>query len=624
MRGYLCSTALLTSLGLLAAMPVLSSGASAKSERDEIVVSVTRIPTDLDRVGSAVSVISAEDILGSQEVSLSDLITRVPSVSVSRNGGLGGVTSSFIRGSASSRTLVLLDGVELNDLAAPSGGFSFANTLSDNIERIEVLRGSQSTLYGSDAIGGVINIVSRTASEPFEARAMIEGGSLGTVRGHASVGTGAETYNLLASASYLDTKGVSAANKANGNTEKDGHENATFYLLGAVNPLEGIEIGGTLRYVDAEVETDSFVFGGPFPLVDGDEMTKTEEIQASLYAKFSLFGGRLENLFRGALSDIDRANLATSVVSFQSESQRKAIEYQGTLAFADGHFLLVGAEHEDNEMRTDYFGAWPSTTQGSADIDSLYAQLQSTFFGGLTLTGGIRYDDHERAGGVTTFRFTGNYLFAQTGTTLRASWGEGFKAPTLYQLFDGFSGNPNLMPEESKGWDVGVIQSLADGRVRLEAGYFHTTSDNEIDYSFTTFTFGNILATRSKGFEFTAEAKPIDALSIAVSYANVSSMRLDTDTRQLRRPKHQANLVIDWQPMERVALSTEVKYTGKRLDTAGVMDDYTVVDLRGSYELNEHIELFGRVENLFDETYEQIYGYGTPGIGAYLGVRARI
>ncbi len=609
--------------GLLAAGACLFVMTNARAETaPEVVITATRLPTEIDKVGSTVAVITADDIRLSQKVLFSDLLARLPGISISRSGGLGGVTTSFVRGAASERTLVLIDGVKVNDLSSPGGGYNFANVLSDNIARAEVLEGPQSTLYGTDAIGGVVNIVTESATKPLEVSGLAEGGSFGTVRGNAAIGSAGDRYNIRTSISYIDTNGISSADAANGNTEKDGYDNVTLYSKGELSVAGPVKLGGTIRYVKADAQYDSFAFSGPFPIVDGDESSKTKEFQGSIWTNWVLFDGKFDNLVRITRSTIDRDSYQNGAINFTARSHETTFEYQGTVRPSDTLALLFGGNIDNNAMRTVGYG---SVSTRSADIKGVFAEAQATVFGRLTLTGGVRHDHHERVGGVTTFRTTANLDFTESGTILRASWGQGFKAPTLYQLFDPFSGNPALAPEHSHGWDAGIEQRFLGTRVQIQATWFHRVSNNEIDYDFSTFTYGNILATRARGLELAATLKPVSEITVNANYSIVSAVNRTTDLPLVQRPKHTAHGDIAWRATRLLTLSAAVDYTGARPDSSGIrLKSHTVADLRASYALSEHVEIFGRVENLFDAQYEDVYGYGTPGIAGYGGVRVRL
>ena len=362
--------------GLLAATS-LSPAARAAEDLPEIVITVTRLPTKIDQVGSSVSVITAGEIALSQKVVFSDLLSRVPGVVVTRSGGLGGVTTSFVRGAASERTLVLIDGVKVNDLSSPGGGFNFANVLSDNIVRAEILRGPQSTLYGTDAIGGVIDIVTASAKTPLDISGMAEGGSFGTVRGNAAIGSAGDRYNIRSSVSYIDTKGISSADAAHGNTERDGYDNVTLYSKGRLDIAGPVTVGGTIRYAKADAQFDSFAFSGPYPIVDGNEASKTTEFVGSGWADVSAFDGLFDSLVRVSRSIIDRDSYLNGAINFTARSRSTQFEYQGTLKPTENLAFLFGGNIEQNAMRTEGYG---SVTTGNADIKGVYGEAQVTLF----------------------------------------------------------------------------------------------------------------------------------------------------------------------------------------------------------------------------------------------------
>ena len=607
--------------GLLAAS-TLATAARAAEPLPEVTITVTRLPTNIDQVGSSVSVITAREIRQSQRIVFSDLLGRVPGISVSRSGGLGGVTTSFVRGAASERTLVLIDGVKVNDMSSPGGGFNFANLLSDDIARAEILRGPQSTLYGTDAIGGVIDIVTASAHKPLEVSGMAEGGSFGTARGNAAIGSAGDRYNIRSSVSYVDTTGISSADAAHGNTEPDGYDNVTVYTKGEADLAAPVKIGGTVRYSKADAQFDSFAFSGPYPIVDGNEASKTREFQGSGWIDVSLLDGKLHNLLRVSRSTIDRDSYLDDALNFTARSHSTQIDYQGTLRLMNAVSFLFGGDIENNAMRTEGYG---SVTRGTADIKGVFGEMQVTLFGRLTLTGGVRHDHHQRVGGATTFRTTANLDLNESGTILRASWGEGFKAPTLYQLFDPYAGNPDLAPERSRGWDAGIEQRLLADRISLQATWFHRVSNNEIDYDFTTFTYGNILATRSQGLELAAWVKPAAGITVNANYSLIEAINRTTDLQLVQRPKHVIHGDMSWQVTPPLLLSADVNYTGARPDSSGLtLPGYIVADIRAAYDISAQVQIYGRINNLFDKKYEQVFGYGTPGIAGYGGVRVKI
>lgn len=602
--------------GLLCAVPFSALAGSEATPADEIVTTATRTPLPLNRVGSSVSVITAAEIELRQYSFVLDALEAAPGVTVNQNGSFGGVASVRIRGAATGQTLVLIDGVEMGDPSGVNLAFNFATLDPNDIERIEVLRGPQSTLYGSDAIGGVVNIITKRGSGPFSANAFLEGGSFATVRGGATVSGQAGKFDYRVSGSGIYTDGISKADRRDGNTEKDGYDNLTFSTNLGVQVTEDIRLSGFARYSDSRTEFDSF--GVVTGVQDGDEVNKTEELVLGANLDVSLFEGRFENRFGVGYMDIDRRNFNNGAFSFGAEGSRLAFDYQGTVQIVDDTVLVFGAETE--EIRIDN-----ERTDDNITTDSFYGLIQTVLFDAFSVSGGVRHDDHETFGGVTTFRVTGAYDIEETGTIIRATWGEGFKAPSPFQLTFFCCGAPgpavDLQPETSKGWEVGIEQPLWDDTASIQVTYFKQNTKNLID--FANGQYFNLDRTRSQGVEVIVAVKPTDWLDVTANYTFIDAVDQTTDVRQLRVPRHSAQAEITVTPTAQATVSLGITYNGKELDSRGIVDDWVRVDLRGSYQVTDAVQVYARIENLFDEQYQEVFGYGTPGISGFAGVRGR-
>ena len=586
---------------------------------ETIVIIANRAPTPLSQTGSSVTVLDEQAILESQKVSVLDLLRTLPGITVSRNGGIGAVSTLRIRGAESGQTMVLIDGIKVNDLSSPSGEFNFANLMTDNIERIEVLRGPQSTLYGSDAIGGVINIITKKADELFSASGSLEGGSFGTFRGSAYVGFNQDILSFTLSASGVRTGNISAADSANGNTENDPYHSHTVSGNLSVKVSDTVSFNGVLRYGDSTANFDAFDFlAGTF--VDGDGVTTSQDLQGSVGVDLLAFNGTLQTNAKVSWSTIDRFDTENGGPSFSSTSRNRTVDILNTIEVSDAVTLLVGGQLQDNKITTEVFGFFASTLSGEADINSVFGEAIISPVENLTLTAGVRHDDHETFGGATTFRVTGVYHFPNAGTILRANWGEGFKAPTLFQLFSAF-GDPALQPETSEGWEIGVEQELVGGNATIGVTYFHRKTQNQIDFSFVSFKFANIAQTRARGFEVVFAANPFEFMTLDANYTRVNATDLTTGLVLLRRPKNIFNANITVNPTNTISISAGVNYTGKQLDQGVFLDPFTVVDIRGSVKLAENVTLFARIENMLDENYQEVRGFGTPGISGFAGIR---
>ncbi len=597
-------------LGVATVLAFAAPGFAAE-RTPEIVVTATRTEISTSQVGSSISVLTAKEIEERQYSFTLDALRALPGVTIAQNGAFGGSASVRIRGAASEQTLVLVDGVVVNDPSSPGGGFNFANLDPNDIERIELLRGPQSTLYGSQAIGGVVNIITKRASSPFSYSAFVEAGSFNTLRtgGNVSGREGETDYSF--SSSRIQTNGISKADENQGNTEDDGYDNYTLNGNMGTNLTEALRVEGSLRYAESRAEFDaSGGVGG-----DGDLVAHTRDFQATGAIHLSTFDGQLENSLSAAYAVVDRDNEFNGARSFSATGIRASLEYLGEIVISDQWNAILGAKTEEAEVR------------GGASIrtDSVFSQVQVLPLDGLSLIGGVRYDDHEAAGGVTTFRFTGAYSVEQTGTVFRGSWGEGFKSPTAFQLTFACCGalgpNTGLKPEESTGWDLGVEQTFADGLVDVQVNYFQQDVTNQIN--FLAGRYENIAQVETEGWELISTARPFDWMDVSANFTHQSAVDKSTGSQLIRVPANLATLNVTTRPLARLSVGGSVTYNGSEPQTGARVDDWTRVDLRSSYQITDELEIFGRVENLFDAQYQDILGYGTPGVSGYLGVRFR-
>jgi len=589
----------------------LSTSLIAAEVAPDVVVTATRTEVSRDQVGSSISVLTAKDIEERQYSFTVDALRSLPGITVSQNAPFGGTASVRIRGAASAQTLVLINGVVVNDPSSPGAGFNFANLDPHDIERIELLRGPQSTLYGSQAIGGVVNIITKRATEPLSVSAFLEAGSFNTLRTGGTVsGRQGETDYLL-SLSRIQTNGISKADENQGNIEEDGYNNYTINGNAGSNLTEALRVEGSVRYSESRSEFDAGAGVGG----DGDRVGHTRDLQATGALHLSTFAGQLENSLTATHAVTDRDNESNGARSFSATGTRTSIEYLGEITMSDQWNAIIGAKAEEVEIR------------GGTSIrtDSVLGQLQVLPIDGLSLVGGARYDDHETAGGVTTFRFTSAYSLEEMGTVFRASWGEGFKSPTPFQLTFACCGaigpNTGLKPEESDGWDAGVEQSFAGGKFDLQVNYFQQDVTNQID--FFGGRYENIAQVETDGWEFIGTARPYTWLDMRANLTHQAAKDLSTGDQLIRVPANLATLDITTRPMDRLSIGGAVTYNDRETDGANIVQDWVRVDLRTAYQLNDEVEFYGRVENLFDAQYQDVLGYGTPGVSGYIGVRFR-
>ena len=603
---------LVLAAGLAVSVPVIAQEENALSDSDSIIVYGVRLEQSVTEVGSSVSILTAEDIEALGVDYVVDAIATLPGVTINQNGAFGGSASVRIRGASSEQTLVIIDGVVSNDPTSPGGGFNFARLDPTNIDRIEVLKGPQSTLWGTDAIGGVVNIVTKRPAEGLQGNVFAQGGSYNSLRGGAEVASGGDIFDFRLSVSGNSTDGISKADEANGNTEKDSYESTNVNARVGVNLPGEARLQASVLWTDAESEFDSFSFGDQGNVADGDELSATEELVGNLSLHLPLFDGKFDNTVLVGYTEIDRQNFTDGLPSFDSKGDRLTYRYQGTVSINDSNRLAFGAERETNESNDE-----------EVSIDGLFALYEIQPVESLTLTAGLRRDDHEVFGGETTGRFAAAYNPTDL-VTLRASWGEGFKAPTLFQttfFCCGATGpNTDLKPEESEAYDVGVTLRTSDTRGEIGLTYFDQDTTNLINFSFDIGGYENIAEARSRGVEIAGKYRFTEWFETSLSYAYVDA-KDGAGEALVRVPQHSGDLQFDLNPAGRLSGNLRVKYNGTEQDPNGVVPAWTRVDLAGRFAMSDSVEFYGRIENLLDEQYQQILGYGTPGLSGYVGAK---
>lgn len=603
--------ATLLAVASLAPVTALSQQAT-ESDIESLIVTGTRIPTPIDQEGRSVSIVTAKDIEIRQQRFVYEALQSVPGVQVTRSGSFGALASISVRGLESDQTLVVQDGIILNNPGTFGNTFNFANLDTSEIERIEVIRGAQSTLYGSDAIGGVINIVTKDGAEGFGANGFIEGGSFGTFRGAGTVRGGSKKLSGRLTISGVTTQGFSSADEANGNTEDDGFKNVTVSAKGRYRPLDTLTIDAVINYQDSENEFDSFSFSGP---IDGDEIGQSEDLTIGGFATLETLSGKLSH--RASITYIrsDRVNSLDGIPSFDSLGTRISYEYQGTAKFGEQLTLVFGAEYDEQEATTTVgFGGNQKikTTSG-------YGLLQATPHERVTLTAGIRHDSSSDFGSETTFNGAAAIEIPVIETLLRGSYSQGFRAPTAGEL--GF--NPTLFAEFSKGWDIGLERAFLDNRVRLSVTYFDQKIDDLIAFDLAAFTFVNIQEYASSGVELSAYLQLHETISVNLSYTYLDAFNVSTTVAAGNQPKNRFNADITWQPSSKLSLSASVLFNGKEPTSRGTLDSYTLISLRGEYALSDQFDVTLRIENATDADYQDNAGYGTAPLSVFGGLRAR-
>lgn len=620
---------------LLISAAIIPAAAQA-DEADTIIVSANRTPQATSEVAQSVTVITLDDIVTRQSVAVTDLLRLVPGVTISSNGGLGTTTSVNIRGADSDQTVALIDGVKLNDPSTPGGGFNFGNLLTGNIERIEVVRGSQSVLWGSQAIGGVVNIVTRAPTEKLAVNTAAEYGWRGTARVVGNVSGKFGPVSASVGAGYLRTDGFSTFNETRGGTERDGYRNFGANAKFNIALSDAVSVDLRSWYSDGKVGIDGFPPPN-FSFGDTPEFARTKELVGYAGLNAALLGGRFRNRFAYTLTDTRRLNTdltgGTSVETFNAKGRNERFEYQGIATITEALNATFGAETEKASFRTSSYGS--PFSRAEARINSVYGQLSAKPITGLTLSAGLRHDDHDTFGGKTTVSANAVLTPNEGATTLRASYGEGFKTPSLFQLFSEY-GNTALNPETSRSWDAGVTQKLVDGKIEVGVTWFHRDTRNLINYIGCTVltgicanrpngTYDNVAKARAQGLEFALALRPVDALRVQANYGYVEAVNVGTGRDLARRPRHSVNTSVDYDWALGLKTGATITHVGSSFDNVSnsrKLDGYVLVDLRAALPVAHGIEVYGRIENLFNAQYETSFRYGTPRRAAYAGVRA--
>ncbi len=631
------------SCAALAALTLGLAHARAQDAAQEMVVTATRIPTPLAQVASSVTVVTGDEIERRQERTLADVLRDVPGLSVTQLGGVGQQASVFARGANSNETLVLIDGIEANDPSAPNGAFDFAHLLPANVDRIEIVRGPESMLYGSQAIGAVVNIITRKGGGPTRGTSRIEGGSdsTGDVAASVAGALGKAGFSAGATAYHTDGEPILAPRvRTPGVAPLDaGYSNLTGSARLGVPLGNWGETSLVARYVRALTDLDPNLTGA-----DPNARSRQSQYFSRLETRGHFLGGVWEPIAGLDYTRYDRIvtdapdALSTTASQDHYSGVRYKADLQNNFHMSDRQLVIVGMEARTellDENTNDNFGGFIVTGQTGENVDSQAYYLQDRYQATdrLTLTGGVRRDEHQTFGGVTTWRAAALYTMPETGTRLKVSYGTGFRAPALFELdgrtannFGGtFTGNPALQPETSRGWEAGFDQSVADDRLAFGATYFQNRIADLIVCDLTT--CNNTALAHTRGVETYLEAKL--AATLVLRLADTYTLAEDNlGNDLLRRPKHTATFDLTYRPARRVRLGFHGLFVGRRRDAGifgGTVEDsaYAVFGLTGAYDIDERVTLFARADNLFDRSYEVADGYRGFGRTVFAGVRAK-
>ena len=614
-----------------AALPVAAQEAQREivfaDLRPEITVLASGQPTRLDTTGQPISVLTSADIEAVQGADFTRLAERIPGVTLSRNGGAGSFTALRVRGAEADQLLVLVDGVRLADPAAPASGFDIGTLALGSLARVELLRGANSTIWGSQALGGVLAVESQFS---VGAQLAAEYGAFDSFYGTASAGIEAGPVGLALGGGYRSSDGFSAAE---GGTEADGHRQFDLSARASADLSQHLSAFAGARFADARLDIDGFPFPA-YTLADTDEYQDTRQVSGQAGLAWNSEQFDLQASYSQA--DTERQNYDPafgSAPGYTTDGTSRMADLRGRFQPVEEVQLRFGAEREWTTFAS-LFDARQSTATSAA-----YAQAEYNS-GPLHLAIGLRRDEHRQFGGAWSLGADGSYRLAE-GLRLRASYGEGFKAPSLYQLLSDY-GNAALRPERARSYDAGLVFERGALSLGL-TGFRRDTSDQIVfDSCFLVTsgicadrpygTYDNLGRTRAQGIEVEAGLAVTDGLGLSAVYALI-----DTEDRTAgsanqgntlaRRPRHAATLSADWSPVDDISLAADLRLVSRSFDNAGnsvPLAGYAVATLRGSWDISQQVQLFGRIENLTDETYQTAAGYAQAGRSAYVGARLKL
>ena len=615
--------------------PLNSTEGSPKIE--EILVSASLIPIAASQSANAFTVIDQEAIQNRAALSLSDLLRDVAGLAVSRSGVAGSLTQIRARGAEANHLLVLIDGVEAGD-PSQDDAVNWGTLTSDDIERIEVIKGPQSALYGSDAVSGVVNITTRRAQNPFSASIYSDVGSFATKRNGFNVGHVQDGYDVRFSVNQIETDGENISRVGN---EKDGYDNNTYTLSAGLELNEQLDVTLSARQSEGFIESDSDNDWDGF-VEDQDQVSdfknETRGIQANYISADKQWQHKLK------LSNTSNYNQAyeESVAGMMTSSSKDQYQFVGSKlwdASSQRLSVLLESEKQDFSQRgpLGYNDADPNQDRES-NTDSVGVEFRSQLTSQLTYALSVRHDDNSEFDNATTRKLEASY---QTDIgRLRGAYGTAIKNPTFSERFGTYStciGNSDLQPEKSESWEIGLDRQLDGSNMTVSATIFNAELENEINGFSNT---GNGYTAVNKeglserqGLELTASGKVGNMIDVNASYTYTDSVETDGDSYddEIRRPRHIASLNLAWNPMDRLHINTNVQFNGSQTDDffgaeteTVTLDSFTLVNLSANYDATKNLAIYMHLNNLLDEDYEEVYGYETLGFGLSAGFRYKL
>jgi len=574
---------------------------------EPVEVTATRSDLTENESPGSVTVITESEIAQKQHRTVEELLRGEFGLDVVSLGPTGSLTAVFTRGANSASTLVMIDGVQVN--LNTSGGFNFADLTTDNIEKIEILRGPQSTLWGADAVGGVINIVTKKGrGEPTHSFSF-EGGSFATFREAAASAGSIDKFDYSFSVSRTDSGGFSAASENNGNTEDDGYGNTTLSSRLGFEPGADSRAELNLRYTHANFEFDSF---GP---VDGGDFSNTDTVYLSAPLN-KTFAGFWDVRLTPSLAHSRSKSHFDGGFTSEFINHTYTVDLQNNVTINPALTLIFGGEYQ--EQTGEAKGIFDDTNHNQGYYLSAVARPTER----IVLTAGVRHDIPSDFDDETTYRVEGAYRIKETSTRLRAAYATGFRAPT----FNDFCFNPSndcslldLNPEEVDSWEAGFDQALFDERVKLSFTYFEADYDELLQFDFATSTVQNISHARSRGVETGLGVRATDDLDLHLKYTWNPTEDEDSGQPLLRRAENKFSATAVHRFRDKLTTLVSLLGRGNTRDFANTLPGFVTVRAALTYQYSKNLKLTVRGENLLNKQYEEATGYGTAGVSAYAG-----
>lgn len=577
-----------------------------ESSVDEtVIVTADRLEEELKDAGSSVTVITLQELEAQKAPFVLDVLRSVPGIYISQSGSVGKVTTVFSRGAESDQILVLLDGVQIND----SLNFVDLSTLStNNVERIEIVRGPQGTLYGSDAMGGVINIISRKGGKLLSG--VLEGGSDSTFNGSVRTGAGSQLNNFALEYSLFDT---------DGETLNDDYQNRTLAFQGQVQVTQWTELGVLYRNYDTET---GIPFNAGVPAPDRRQDTHASLLNIPIQQEIThWWNARLNFSSFNQEIDFKDPDDPFGFTFSNSESNTRTFQLMNTISWKG---TLIGGYEFERVRVSDVSSFGVSLDNEKITNHAFFGQYQTLIHDAATITVGIRVDDHSEFGNKTNPRLAVSYRLPND-TRLHGTVATGFRAPRPAELSGPF-GNPDLQPEEVTGFDLGIDKEFSSGRILLSGTGFYNDFKQMIDFDLVTFRLKNIQEVRTSGFELTAAFRPYNNLQIKGGYTLLNTEDRRNGEELLRRPKHSGSFHIDYR-WQRMGANFNWQLVGNRFDVNDVTfarvvnPAFNKADLVVDFELTKSLELYTRITNVFDQKYQEVFGFPSSDRGVFGGIR---